>query len=252
MDISLCHHLAGWAAVAAIACAPNQVLAESVSGQGTWETTLLPRDLNRDGTADAFFDTALNITWLADANAGAGSGFDDGSSTEDGTMNLPSALAWAASLNVNGTGWRLPSTSERPVGCSFDLPLPTCGYGVDPASSALAHLYYVTLGNRSSIDPFTGSPVSGGGLTNTGPFVNLQPSNYWSSTPAAIDASYSWMFNMSSGYQTIYRGSDWHAWAIHDGDLAPVPEPKAAALTLVGLALVIAVNRRRTLRRRHA
>ena len=57
--------------------------AASVSGQGTWKTTLQGRDL--DGnlfTIEAYYDTALNITWLADANYAKTSGYD-----ADGLMN---------------------------------------------------------------------------------------------------------------------------------------------------------------------
>ena len=35
----------------------------------------------------AYYDTDANLTWLADANAGAGSVFDDGSSTTDGAID---------------------------------------------------------------------------------------------------------------------------------------------------------------------
>ena len=36
-----------------------------VPGQGTWETTHRARGINRDGAVDAYYDTALNINWLA-------------------------------------------------------------------------------------------------------------------------------------------------------------------------------------------
>ena len=36
-----------------------------VPGQGTWETTHRARGINRDGVVDAYYDTALNINWLA-------------------------------------------------------------------------------------------------------------------------------------------------------------------------------------------
>ena len=42
--------------------------AAGVSGQGTWETTLQARDINHDGTVDAYYDSELHITWLTDAN----------------------------------------------------------------------------------------------------------------------------------------------------------------------------------------
>src|SRR5690349_11799993 len=44
------------------------VAASPVSGQGTWESELQARDINSDGLVDAYYDTALNLTWLADAN----------------------------------------------------------------------------------------------------------------------------------------------------------------------------------------
>ncbi len=46
----------------------------------------------------AVYDTDLDITWLADSNAGAGSAFDDGTGNTDGFMTWNSATAWAASL----------------------------------------------------------------------------------------------------------------------------------------------------------
>jgi hypothetical protein len=39
-----------------------------IAGVGTWESTLSARDLDGDGRTDAFFDSRLNTTWLADAN----------------------------------------------------------------------------------------------------------------------------------------------------------------------------------------
>jgi hypothetical protein len=50
--------------------------AAGISGQGTWETTLLPRDLDGNpATLEAYYDTDLNVTWLADANS-AGTAMD--------------------------------------------------------------------------------------------------------------------------------------------------------------------------------
>jgi hypothetical protein len=45
----------------------NTASAAAVSGQGTWETTLQGRDLDGNTTTfEAYFDTALDITWLAE------------------------------------------------------------------------------------------------------------------------------------------------------------------------------------------
>ena len=59
-------------AMAAVSTAALMPLAHAagVQGQGTWETTLQGRDLDGDlsNGPEAFFDTVLNVTWLADAN----------------------------------------------------------------------------------------------------------------------------------------------------------------------------------------
>ena len=50
--------------------------AVSISGQGTWETTLQGRDLDGNAaTFEAYYDAELNITWLADANLAASNDF---------------------------------------------------------------------------------------------------------------------------------------------------------------------------------
>jgi hypothetical protein len=68
--------------------------ATPVSGQGTWESTLIGRDLDGDlGTAEAYYDTLLDITWLADVNTGAGTIYDDGGLTTDGRMSWLNASA---------------------------------------------------------------------------------------------------------------------------------------------------------------
>jgi hypothetical protein len=74
-------------ASAALAAA-GLVAAAPVAGAGTWETTLQARDLDGDGGADAYYDTTLDISWLADAAFVGQVSFDD-------------AAAWAGSQNVD-------------------------------------------------------------------------------------------------------------------------------------------------------
>ncbi len=45
------------------------------------------------------YDDALDITWLQDANYGAGSAYDNGTSATDGLMTWDNALAWADNLS---------------------------------------------------------------------------------------------------------------------------------------------------------
>lgn len=213
--------------------------AASVSGQGTWETTLQARTF--DGTTiGGYYDTALDITWLADANY-AGT-----------TMFWDPAMSWAASLDINGiTGWRLPTTSpvngsgfndtfssDGSTDVGFNMSAPSTVYA-GSTSSEMAHMYYVTLGNLALSD-ISGGLQPGWGLTNTGPFSNVQPYLYWSATEYAIAAGSAWTFLFYSGQQDItYKQNDLNAWAVHSGDVgaavSSVPVPAAAWLFGSGL-----------------
>ena len=224
-------------ALCSVALATGGITAHAagVPGQGTWETTLQARDLNGDGVVDAYYDTSLKISWLANANAAAGSPYDDGVSTTgndadrftDGRLTWQSALAWAANLNVSGiTGWRLPTHADTgDLGCNFSFAGGTdCGYNVQTGSE-LAHMYYVTLGNLAYYTPVTGAPQQppqpGWGLKNTANFVNLIASDYWygQADPLRPTAN-SWTFYNYDGFQTtLSQSSPMHAWAVHDGDV---------------------------------
>ncbi len=219
------------ALVGALWAATPSAQAVGVPGQGTWETTLQARDINGDSVVDAYYDTALDITWLADWNA-------------NGEMNWNTATAWSAGLDVHGvTGWRLPRTTDTgPRGCDFSFAGTDCGYNVDPASSEMAHMFYVTLGNKAICPPggdtasCAGAPQPGWGLTNTADFVNLRPSIYWSGTESIAIAN-AWLFNSSTGVQNALdkRFDSFNAVAVRAGDVAAVPEPQAWAMLLLGL-----------------
>ena len=70
-------------AAALASLAPAQ--AAAVPGQGTWETTLKARDINGDHVIDAYYDTALNITWLANWNANGRRVWDDANAWATGS-----------------------------------------------------------------------------------------------------------------------------------------------------------------------
>jgi hypothetical protein len=225
---------------AALAAGSMAVQALPVSGQGTWETTLQARDINGDSVVDAYYDTALNLTWLADWNA-------------NGSMNWDSAVAWAAGLDVYGvTGWRLPSiTDTGSAGCDFSYAGGTdCGYNVDTSSAELAHMWYVTLGNLAYCPPGDAdcnpSPEAGWGLTNTADFINMQSFDYWSGSEYAPNPSLAWFFYTTSGLQDgVDKGEALYAVAVRPGDVAAAaPEPGSLAILLAGLG-ALAVGRRR-------
>lgn len=233
-------------AVAALAAtAAPQAHAAGVTGQGTWETTLQGRDLDGDTANgfEAYYDTALNITWLADANYAKTTGYD-----ADGYLNWDEAQTWAANLNVNGTtGWRLPTMVDTGTpGCNSGYNGTDCGYNVSTSTSEMAHMFYVTLGNKADNDT-SGNPQSGWGLTNTGPFKNVQSYGYWSGVEYATDTGRAWRFGTYAGYQYANdKYWEFSVWAVRPGDVAAaVPEPSSYALALVGLAVAGLARRRR-------
>lgn len=240
--------------------------AQSVPDQGTWTSTLLARDLdgNIANGAEAYYDTVLNITWLANANLGKGTVYD---TAEDGNgaVNWADANALATGLSEGGvTGWRLPKAS--PVnGTSWQYYNANDwwtgsgdqSYNIISPNSELAHMFHVTLGNKSIVDT-EGNDQEGWGVTNTGPFNNLSTGNaYWFGTTFdqyAGDPRYTepraWLFYLDFGSQGQAKQTNLlYAWAVHDGDigsaLAPVPEPETYVMMLAGLAGLATMARRR-------
>ena len=181
---------------------------------------LLPRDFDGDGVPDAYYDTAQNITWLRDWGA-------------SGQLTWAQAVVWATSLNVGGVaGWRLPNiTDTGNAGCDFSTAGGTdCGYNVDTKTSELARLWYVTLGNLSFCAVgdancnLQGAGQPGWGLTNTGPFRNVQAAAYWFGAAYAPDTAAAWNFSTNDGSQDFDSKTElFYAVAVHAGDVAPAP-----------------------------
>lgn len=226
-----------------------------VTGQGTWETTLKARDINGkavalDSASAAFFyDTTLNITWLANMNA-------------NGRMDWATAVAWADSLTMGGfDDWRLPTIgpvngtdhqTDLSNNGTTDFGYAKTGTGWGRASE-WGHLFYVTLGNLGFCAPNDGSPAgcaeqAGWGLANTAYFRNMQSFDYWSGTEFESPGSgFAWGFNTYNGGQffnpTRFRV---YAVAVRSGDVAaPVPEPQTLALALLALGATVVARRRR-------
>ena len=188
----------------------------------------------------ALYDHDRDITWLANANAGAGSTFDDGASSTDGRMTWASANAWAASLTVGGfTDWRLPTTVQPDPSCGFQTgDTPPQGYGANCTGSEIGHLFYDELGVTA------GSSI----LTSTDPdlalFSNVQTNYYWSGTEFAPDPIKAWSFLTDGGSQLVNnKYSSYFAWAVRSGDVSVVPIPAAVWLLGSGLIGLLAVAR---------
>lgn len=157
------------------------------------------------------FDDVLNITWTQAANI-------------NGLDHWDGQDIWAAGYSqthtVYGTfnDWRLPSmdvdNDDTIVNCSSATEL-ACR---DNEYGYLYHQYGIT----------PSSPA---------PFKNVQSYYYWSDTGYALSPLYAWFFHFGFDFQsTDLKGSSYYAWAVRDGDIAPVPVPAAA--WLFGTALM--------------
>jgi len=251
--------LLGTVSACAVTLLSLSAQAVPVSGQGTWESTLQGRDLDGNAsTYEAYYDTTLKITWLADANFAQTSGFDS-----DGQMNWVDANAWAAGLTLGGyTDWRLPTIT--PInGSSYNTTLSTnattdFGYadsagwldGSGNPVSEMGHMYYVALGNLGACAPNNANPGScpakqpGYGLSNTADFLNLQANGYWSGS--VLDSSNAWANFFGGGGQ--FSGIDSNlkfAWAVRSGDVSAVPVPAAVWLFGSGLIGLLGLARRK-------
>lgn len=170
----------------------------------------------------AVYDTDLNLTWLANANA-------------NGVMDWSQANAWAANITVGGvSGWRLPNAD------------PSCGQNYYCNGSEMGHLFYDELGGVA--------PQAIGAVHNASYdlFQDIQSYYYWSGTEAAPGTGYAWSFVFAGGYQYVNDGRagvpgaySLYAMAVRPGDVAAVPVPAAAWLLGSGLLGLTGVARRR-------
>lgn len=204
-----------------------KIIAALVLCAGAAHADLLPRDINGDGIVDAFYDSAQDLTFTADANLPAAFGLGDGLGPHpppNGLLEHAHAVAWADSLDLYGvTGWRLPLPLSFACRANPDSP-PDSPPDPLPFSCVVDKSEFSLLPTFSAFSNVQGEYWLGGLL----PFTELMQGRFL-------------LFSPSTGaYSSTNQGSvPASAWAVHDGDIAalatPVPEPETWALMLLGL-----------------
>ncbi len=152
------------------------------------------------------YDDALDVTWLQDANLGAGSAFDDGDSDSDGRMTWASALAWAGDLVFGGfDDWRIPSMDVN-----------------DDDTVINCHSLQSELVCRDNEPGYMFGQNLDFMPANQNIFRNIQIDgiDYWSTTLLASNMSQVWTQNVGGEFNTVDQRSTQYAWAIRDGDVA--------------------------------
>ncbi len=135
----------------------------------------------------AVYDTDLDITWLADANAG-------------GRMSLAEANSWTQSLIIEGvSGWRLPTYPISPNG------------EIGPRNE-LSHLFYDELGGT------VGSAIGASNDPDLSLFSNIKATYYWLNSGLNQPVVFSFARGFSASTYRVSRR--YGVLPVHDGDVA--------------------------------
>jgi hypothetical protein len=249
---------------------------------GHANAALQARYFDGSSSPSAYYDTDLNITWLADANYGATAGYGTISTVDypgSGFFTWDQANTWASSLSFTANGnaisdWRLPTVSPIAGGAynyvfAYDGSTDN-GYNISAPGTAnagakgseLAYLAYNELGIPSACAVGMSTTADScdfqpGGVTNVGstdPFFNIQNYFYWTGTANGDESNKAFSFDFRDGFQYAQQNKleYGYAMAVANGDvgsatpIAAVPEADTWAMLLAGLGLVGMMARRRT------
>jgi len=236
------HNFAMGTLIVALTIAGSAHLSAQNSAPGPWQTFLIP-------LGDTVYDINNHVTWLADGNLAAKTlpdfeNFRFGlplcppltiEPTEpcvnlSGSMNYSSAVAWVAGMNAaNYLGhhhWQLPTAPSNDRGCSGTGPGPYSeNFAFGCEKNALGSLYYVALGFAT---PATAVPFP---PNTVGPFTNLQPNLYWSSSGGGGLGCTIANFSFASGAQGGGCGGDFaDVLPMIKGEISGAPTPPGMGL----------------------
>jgi hypothetical protein len=212
------------------------LLVASLLSGGFAQATLIDRG------GGMIYDADRDITWLADAGYSKTQYIASGgtSGDADGYMNWHDANAWADGLVYGGyDDWRLPSTPQPDPTCSAQQVISggSLSAGRNCTGSELGHLFYLEL------DGVSGSSILTSTDADLSLFRNIEARYlYW--TAAGFNNKLAWAFGMNLGGQALYdKTMAYSAWAVRDGDVRAIPEPKTLQLILAA-CFGLAVSRR--------
>src|SRR5579862_3953396 len=124
------------------------VLVAAVFCTGVLSFTAADAALVAGNDGATVYDTANDLTWLADANLAATKSFGVRDINPDGSMGWTTAQEWIAAMNatnyLGSNKWSLPSTRMPDAGCSQNPKSAAFGYGC--IGSQMGKLYYDDLG----------------------------------------------------------------------------------------------------------
>lgn len=210
-------------------------------------------------STDLVYSSVSNVTWTKDAHL-LGTLFSQsplasavlipkiieasarqGLAVTSADFNLIGQTSWRGgrafihylnSINYGGSNqWYLPSIDNQTAGFNIAT------NGIDQGGEQV-ELFYRELNG-----------TAGGAIPNTSTFDNEKAGIYWSGTASDLGAA--WVFSNAVGAQLRQAATiKSYVWAVTAGNLAasavsPVPEPKSAAMWLLGLMGVVAAQRKR-------
>jgi len=174
------------------------------------------------------YDDVLKITWAQ----------------PDTFRSWGDANAWAAGLTLGGvSGWRLPYISVAEGAGPFTGDPVDCNTATELAcrDNELGYMFYHNLGGTYK------ESILDSGDPDLALFPTLKSQGYWSGTE--FDSSFAWKLIFHSGELSLDGTGEVnygvHNWAVHAGNIHPIPIPAAVWLFGSGLLGLVGMERRK-------